>query len=372
MTTFDTNYLIELAHKRSVAGRSELAATISDLFAGDGSQLSDRERALMFEILHRIVKDAEMDVRKIISSRLADRADAPPELIRLLGNDDIEVAYPILTESNVLHDNDLIEIIRNRTLEHQMAVAIRHNVSEHVTDALVEHGDEHVIKTLLQNTNADISKATMGFLVEQSQRVDSFQEPILNRKELRPEMVKRMYTWVSGALQDYISLNFNIDLSDIQDLTPDAMSKTIEAQNSQESRVNKSAELAKQISKDGKVSPELLIRSLQDGEVRLFVNLLSQSTDIREELITRFVFEPGGEALAIACKAINLSDYEYQRIFTYCLKSRPQKENKNDLAIETAIKFFRSVEKKSADEVLQKWRSDKNYLTAIHDLDLGI
>ncbi|NQW01205.1 MAG: DUF2336 domain-containing protein [Rhodospirillales bacterium] len=370
MTAFDSNYLLELARERSAASRSELAATVTDLFSGDGDQLTDRERALMFEILHRIVKDAEMEVRKVISSRLADRTDAPNELLALLGNDDIEVAYPILTESTVLRDQSLIEIVRNRTLEHQMAVAIRHSVSEDVTDALIETGDERVIKTLLQNENANISNATMEFLVEQSQRVDSFQEPILLRKELQPEMAKRMYMWVSAALRKYIIANSGISLSDIDDLIEDAVIETVGDRRGEEANITKSERLADELSKDGKISPDLMIRALQDGEVKLFVNLMSKGTHLREELVMRFVLEPGGEGLAVACKALNLSDYEYQRVYTYCRKARPNKESETEKSVETAIRFFRNVNKESAYEVVKRWRRDKNYLSALRDLDV--
>ena len=365
MTTFDSNYLLTLARQRSAAGRSKLAATISDLFTGGGDTLTDHERAMMFEILHNIVKDAEMEVRKVISTRLADSEDAPIELITLLGNDDIEVAFPILTESKVLQDENLIEIIRNRTLEYQMAVAIRNSVSENVTDALVETGDERVIKTLLQNENANISNATMEFLVEQSQRIDSFQEPILHRKELSPEMAKRMYAWVSAALRKYIVENTSIDPAGIDDLIEDAITETID-----NTGASKSEELAKELNKIGKVSPGLMIRALQEGEIRLFVNLMSEGADLRDDLVMRFVLEPGGEGLAVACKAIGLSDFEYQRVFTNCCKARPKEDSDTDISVKEAIQFFRNVDKETALEVLTRWRRDKSYLSALRDLDV--
>ena len=57
MSPFDSNYLLELARKKSAESRSELAATGSDLFASGGN-LTDRERVLMHEILHNVVRDA--------------------------------------------------------------------------------------------------------------------------------------------------------------------------------------------------------------------------------------------------------------------------------------------------------------------------
>lgn len=126
--------LLELARDRSVASRTRLVETVSDLFFGTKQTLSDRERALMAEILRRLIHDVEMAVRRALSERLAGEPDAPSELISALANDEIEVAYPVLSKSNALHDAELIEIIHQRTLEHQLAIAVRERVSRSVSE----------------------------------------------------------------------------------------------------------------------------------------------------------------------------------------------------------------------------------------------
>ena len=45
------------------------------------------------------------------------------------------------------------------------------------------------------------------------------------------------------------------------------------------------------------------VTALNEGEVPLFVGLFSRFAEIREYLVTRILFEPGGEGLAIACRA---------------------------------------------------------------------
>ena len=154
-----------------------------------------------------------MSVRRTLAERLAMLPSAPRDLIVELANDQIEVAHPILMGSNVLHDTDLIEIIHQRTLEHQLAIAMRKNINELVTDALVESGNEDVIKVMLENPSARISRATMEYLVEQSKRVDTYQNPLLKRPDLEPQLAKRMYLWVSAALRTHIVTKFNIDVS---------------------------------------------------------------------------------------------------------------------------------------------------------------
>ena len=158
---FDGDYLYGLARDNSVAGRMALAETISDLFLQRGCTLTERERTLMFSILHQMIHDAEMSVRRVVSAQLAERDDAPRDLVQRLANDEIEVAYPILTNSTVLHDTDLIEVIQQRTLEHQMAIAIRQSVSKAASGALVQTGHKDVITTLLEHSNANISAASM-------------------------------------------------------------------------------------------------------------------------------------------------------------------------------------------------------------------
>ena len=146
-------------------GPQLLAESITDLFGGESRSISDRERVLMYEIMHQMVLDTEMSVRKIVAARLAEAPGAPPDLVKMLANDDIEVAFPILTQTDVLKDSDLIEIIQQRALEHQLAISIRSEVSEEVSDAVVEKGDENVILNLLRNSGARISSSTMEYLV---------------------------------------------------------------------------------------------------------------------------------------------------------------------------------------------------------------
>jgi uncharacterized protein (DUF2336 family) len=203
--------LLALAREKSASGRKTLMDAVSDLFCEQDNVLSDRERALMTDILHQLVHDVEMSVRRTLAERLAVHPQAPRELIVELANDQIEVAHPILMGSHVLHDTDLVEIIHHRTLEHQLAIAMRKNINESVTDALVESGNEDVVKAMLENPSARVSRATMEYLVEQSKRVDTYQNPLLKRPELEPALAKRMYLWVSAALRTHIVSKFTVD-----------------------------------------------------------------------------------------------------------------------------------------------------------------
>ena len=84
--------LVRLARQKSQAGRNSIFETVQDFFLQKNAALSDRERALMGEILHKLVVDVERSLRKDLSERLAVRSDAPRELVLSLANDEFEVA----------------------------------------------------------------------------------------------------------------------------------------------------------------------------------------------------------------------------------------------------------------------------------------
>ena len=323
--TIEAEELFRLASQKSKEGRTGLAQTISDLFMEGGRVLTERERVLMFDILHKIISDVEKSVRKSLSEAIAGQMDLPPDLAEVFANDDVEVAFPILSRSKVLHDFQLIEVIQHRTLEHQLSIAIRSNISESVCDALVEKGDESVIRKLLENKNAEISKKTMEYLAEQSKRVDSFQEPILRRDDLEPGLAKKMFLWVSAALRKYIIENFQLDKSTVDDLMEKvamAQSGTDEAKKSNGAHA-KADELAKDLTKENLATTDLLLSSLRDGEVSLFLTLFAKITGLRDTLVKRIVFEPGGDGLAIACKAVGINNENFLIIFDLSRKARP-------------------------------------------------
>jgi uncharacterized protein (DUF2336 family) len=367
MAEFDGEYLLDLARDKSGERRQLLAQTIADLFAGKERVLTDRERALMFDILHKMVHGAEMQVRRIIAEQLAKIPDAPPQLIKFLANDEIEVAFPILRNSAVLKDEDLIEVIRHRTLEHQLAIAIREKVSERVSDALVQAGDESVITALLKNSGAEISFATMEYLVEESKRVDAFQEPLLRREDLDPTLAKHMYLWVSAALRQYIVDTFDVDKNALDDL----MEK-----NAREMAAGigetKTEKLAEAMDKGGLGVSRMMIRALKDGEVFLFEALFRRLTGLRTTLVKRILFEPGGEGLAVACKASGISADDFVAIYSLSRMARPRDGTVDNEDTQRIIAFYDRLKPEAARDVMLRWRRDVEYQQAIRDLELGV
>lgn len=324
----------------------------------------------MYEILHQLVRQCEVAVRQMLSERIASRDDVPLDLAQKLASDDAEVAYPILSQCGVLRDQDLIEVIRNRTVQHQLAISIRGDISESVSDALVEAGDEAVIVRLLCNPNATISTRTMEYLVEESERVDTFQEPILRREDLAPDLAQKMFLWVSAALRQHILDNYEVDEVVIDDALEQSAFELFTGNEAQRSP-SMAKQLAETLANEGEATPDMLLLALECGEVSLFISMLVQMTGLRETLITRFIAEAGAEGLTVVCKALSVGKPQFVQIFALCRKARPVKEGTFSKEVRQVLDLYNDISVETAKKVLSRWGRDTGYQQAIREIELA-
>jgi uncharacterized protein (DUF2336 family) len=360
----DAEALLALARDRSAERRNLLSLTLVDLFRDGHSVLSDRERSIMTDILRRLVGEMETAVRATIAERLADSSNLPHALAVDLANDVIEVAWPVLSRSPVLDDLDLIEVILHRSLEHRLVIAQRGVVSESVADALVRTDEEDVIVALLTNSNARLSKATVAYLVEQSKRVDSFQEPLLHRAELTSDLARRMFTWVSAALRDHIIARFQLDPSIVDALLEAALSQLLPTSNDLE------AELIGEMDRAGMVAPALLLKALEAGQVRLYAAIVEKLTGIRRQLALRLLFEVAGEGLAVQCRAVDLAKADFIALYAIARKSRPVDVDRLREESQRLGQFYSTITSDAARAVVVRWRRNPEYLAALRALDM--
>jgi uncharacterized protein (DUF2336 family) len=370
--------LLDLARDKSVNGRTRLVQVVGDLFFEEKSVTNERERALMTQILQQLIHDVEQSVRKALADRLAVEKDAPSELVRILANDEIDVAHKILRSSEVLQDLELIEIIQHRTFEHQLTIAMRNDVSEAVSDALVETGNSKVIQTLIENETATISENTMEYLVNESKTREPYQKSLLDRPDFSPHLAKRMYWWVSAALRKHIVEEYKIDPTEldqkiestIKDLLGEPQERANEEVGSEGEIIDTSSmDLARKLAETHAITPQLLLQTLRKGEVRMFEGMFAQLTGLRTNLIRRLVYEPGGEGLAIACKSAEMTKPDFGSLFLLSRAARPGDKTVDPNEVARVMKFFDRLRLDTAKKVVDRWKLDPDYLFAIQQVE---
>jgi uncharacterized protein (DUF2336 family) len=307
--------ILRLAADRRASSRSRLAAIMRDLIDGRRGHLSDREWGWMSEILHTLIGGIEKPVRRKLAKTLGRLPVVPRSLITRLANDDIDIAYPVLVNSQLLADEDLIEIILYRLREHQLAIALRENLSESVSDVLVEHGSTPVIVALLRNEKVNISRAALDYLVEQSRRIGEFQEPLIERNELPRALAQRMFAWVSASLRETIVRRWGLKAEEIDVALREALEESRLTFLGESEGGTASERLMGELHANGGTNLVALGQLLSEGHVSLFLDGLRMRTRLRPVLLRRLVFEDTGEGLLIILRALGASADQFSTLY---------------------------------------------------------
>jgi uncharacterized protein (DUF2336 family) len=364
----DMRQLLALAHDRSAESRRILFENISDLFVSAEGRLSERERTLMGSIVSHLVHEVEMPVRRALAERLASASHAPHELIVTLANDEIQIADPILRRSGVLKDADLVEIVRHRTQEHRVAIATREQLSPDVTQALLDSGDTDAIEALINNHDVEITRRAMDYLVGESQRVDSFQQPLLRRPDIPPQLAHRMFWWASAALREYILTNFRIDEVTLDSILHETTEKVVRQAEAERSTYADAEFVVAEIANRGQLNERFLLQCLRRGRLAAFTAAIAKMAGINIELARRIIFDPGGEALAVLCKASGIERSVFSSIFLLTREAREGSRVTDPTHLNAMLKLYDGLVQTEAANALKCWQLNADYVQAVDDI----
>lgn len=121
------------AEGRKEQASAELQKILSNLKGGEGDadrqilinnllaasferqiELSQTEAEHVYTIVEALISDVDKSIRTKIAEHLSVRNDAPNDLLVRLAGDEIEVAYPVLSHSDLLNDKDLLQLVVER------------------------------------------------------------------------------------------------------------------------------------------------------------------------------------------------------------------------------------------------------------------
>jgi len=283
--------------------RAETAAKIAGGF--EVGALSDAERQLAEEIFRVMVKDAEVRVREALAQNLKENPDIPHDVAISLAEDVEQVALPVLLLSDVLTDDDLIAIISSQSPEKQVAIARRPSVSENVSDALVETGNEEAVTSLVSNEGAEISERSLLKVVDDLGDRESIQDAMVHRGKLPVTVSERLVTMVSEK--------FAADLIGRNDLPDNAVTDLI-LQTRERAVISLSADseegdverLVNQLHKNGRLVPSIILRGLCMGDMTFFEAAMAELAGVSLMNARTLIYDSGTLGLRTICRQANI------------------------------------------------------------------
>jgi uncharacterized protein (DUF2336 family) len=314
-----TQQLLQLAHSREPSDRERLLnsiITLCDQGQSDDGGLDTTVKALVESIFMSLVVETERDIRARLAERLAEASWAPSALINVLALDDIDVARPVIAASPVLKDTDLIRLLLEATIEHQIEVAKRPNLGAPVVEAILRQEEPAVLTALACNETADIGAAGLEQLVEASRRIAALRSPLARHPKLNSHLAQRLYLWVGQSLRSAIVSRFQIDAAALDAAIAASIREAhgnvrapaphvVWERDGEREMMEK--RLIEKLFAAGQLRPGYLLRALRERRLSLFECALAKLGGFELGDIRKAIgHDDKPEYLALACAAVGI------------------------------------------------------------------
>jgi uncharacterized protein (DUF2336 family) len=227
--------------RQAVAGNADTPLKADLLLTGDGN---DRIRAdlvrkavsriasneleepppldrLMVEILMQLSADPNPNIRALLANAARECRHLPAKVARCLAMDpDGRVAGPIVGESPVLTDEDLLSVLHaNPPAGVIGSMARRDGLSTKVAAGIVDSGNSDAIGCLLANKSAQIREETLDAVLEHAPDHPSWHRPLVYRPALTGSAMRKLSQFVALGLLEALASRPDIDSDTAEALT---------------------------------------------------------------------------------------------------------------------------------------------------------
>jgi len=247
--------------------RAEVAGKIAQEI--DNASLTEKELKLVHDIVRIMAKDVEVQVRQALSHNLRHAAGLPHDVAVKLANDIEIVALPILENSTVLTDEDLIEVVRAGSHTKQEAIAVRPNVSEKVADVLITDASEKAVSKLMGNVTARIAENSLNKAIVRFETSETVKEAMVHREKLPVTIAERLVNVVSEKLRDHLVMHHELSSAIASDIVLKSCERAIINMSTGSSTMEIEKLVAQMYAKK-RLTPSIVIRALCMGDVAFF------------------------------------------------------------------------------------------------------
>jgi uncharacterized protein (DUF2336 family) len=221
----------------------------------------------------------------------------------------------VIASSPLLKDPDLIRLLIEATIEHQIEVARRPNLGASVVQAILRTAEPAVMTALAGNQTAELAPADMKRLVDAAREVAALRSPLSRHPKLTTELAMQLYIWVGQALRQSLAERFRMDPKMIETAlaqsvqeahlaAPAGQAPVVLARDGEREAMEQ--RLIEKLHAAGQLRPGYLVRSLQEGRLSLFTVALATLGRFETNHVQRVIDSDRPELLGLACAAVGI------------------------------------------------------------------
>lgn len=336
--------------------RLQLLRAVTDLFFVRSGQQSEIERELFDDVLSKLAGEAEKHIRAELSGRMASSAEAPKGLIKQLAHDEIEVASPVLSQSPILTDEDLVEIAEKTGQSHMLAISRRETLSETVTDVLVERGDTEVARSVARNEGAAFSETSYHSLVIRAAKDKELQTNLSERADLpRPLITEMLRTASEEVRQKLMERRRELDAELVDEALHAAQEKLEDEFGFASLDLTPAMRFVARLVQEDTLSEEVVRNLAEEKSFPETICALSAYAQIDIDNAKNFLINSSPEALLLVCKARNFAPATVAALLTVAPNKQLTDRKKMDFLYQ-----YQNLPVAMAQRIVRFWKVRTN------------
>ncbi len=255
--------------------------------------LTDDEKRYAHEIIAILAEDAADLVRRTLSVTLRSSPILPRDVALKLARDIEAVALPVLQESPVFSDEDLVELVLSVTAAKQAAIASREDLSITVTDVISEHGAIEAVRALAANQDAEWSDKAFGDAVSRFGSDEVLQSGLIRRDFIPVHIAEKLVSLVSGQLFDMLVNRHELPAQMAIDLAGGARERATVDLVEQAGRAHDLPRFVSQLNLNGRLSHSMIMRALCCGQMPFVEHALAELSGVAHQRVWLMIHDAG-------------------------------------------------------------------------------
>ena len=300
--------MTKLSQSPTADARSEVAGALGRSI--DSPELGPAERDIALDIVRKLAGDLEQQVRQNLAEAVRQSVGLPHDVALKLAKDVADVSLPIISDSVVLTDGDLVSIVEEGDTEKQLAIANRDEVSEVVAGALVERGNEDVVVAVVSNPGAELNEPSLGKALDRFGDSPRLQAPMVARATLPVAVAERLVSMVSDRLKDELVRRHEISPDMAADLVLEGRERATLGLLSGEGGAQKVEDLAREMARNGRLTDSILLRAACTGDLAFVAAGLAVRAKIAFRNADLLVHDDGANGLKSLASKAGFSEHD--------------------------------------------------------------
>jgi uncharacterized protein (DUF2336 family) len=274
------------------------------------SDLSPDDRAAAEGAMIMLLDDPSPLVRRALAEALASSDRAPQVVVHALAAGQPDIAIPILAHSQVLLEDDLVDLIATGHADVQVAIAGRLGLPRTLAAAIAEVGAAEACLALLENGEADIARFSIDRIVERFGHLAPIRENLLARDDLPMAMRQALLSKLSQTLAGFVAARQWLGSEHAEFATKDACEKATVAL-AADTSYDEVGAFVQHLRHSGQLTAGMILRALLSGNVVLFEEALAELSSIPIDRVTAYVHDKNISGFRALYRAAGLPEVAY-------------------------------------------------------------